>query len=186
MLRGLTSIRKMSSVTKFDYLVLGAGSGGIASARRSTEFGTNAAVIEHGRLGGTCVNVGCVPKKIMYCSASIAETLHDCKGYGFELNAKPTFSWKNVKDRRDAYILRLNGIYDSMLTNTKVDKILGHGVFTGEKDPYPIISVAGKKYTAPHILIATGGYPIIPSEEEIPGAQVCVIPFVLAVLINWI
>ncbi|XP_039261755.2 glutathione reductase, mitochondrial-like [Styela clava] len=171
MFRGLISVRKMSGVTKFDYLVLGAGSGGVASARRATEFGIKAGIIEHGRLGGTCVNVGCVPKKIMFSAASIAEALHDAKDYGFEINGTTKFTWKVIKDKRDAYIQRLNGIYGNLLSNAKVETILGHGVFTGEKDPYPIISVAGKKYTAPHILIATGGYPIIPSEKEIPGAQ---------------
>uniref|UniRef100_H2YR26 Glutathione reductase n=1 Tax=Ciona savignyi TaxID=51511 RepID=H2YR26_CIOSA len=154
-----------------DYLVIGGGSGGIASARRATEFGINALLIEHGPLGGTCVNVGCVPKKVMFNAAMHAEMLHDHKDYGFNVPAGTTFDWSVIKKKRDAYIKRLNGIYAANLNKANVTTVLGHATFTGEKNPTPIVEVGGEKYTAPHILIATGGYPVIPSDDDIPGAS---------------
>uniref|UniRef100_H2YR28 Glutathione reductase, mitochondrial n=1 Tax=Ciona savignyi TaxID=51511 RepID=H2YR28_CIOSA len=157
--------------TKVDYLVIGGGSGGIASARRATEFGINALLIEHGPLGGTCVNVGCVPKKVMFNAAMHAEMLHDHKDYGFNVPAGTTFDWSVIKKKRDAYIKRLNGIYAANLNKANVTTVLGHATFTGEKNPTPIVEVGGEKYTAPHILIATGGYPVIPSDDDIPGAS---------------
>uniref|UniRef100_H2YR27 Uncharacterized protein n=1 Tax=Ciona savignyi TaxID=51511 RepID=H2YR27_CIOSA len=160
-----------SAVTKVDYLVIGGGSGGIASARRATEFGINALLIEHGPLGGTCVNVGCVPKKVMFNAAMHAEMLHDHKDYGFNVPAGTTFDWSVIKKKRDAYIKRLNGIYAANLNKANVTTVLGHATFTGEKNPTPIVEVGGEKYTAPHILIATGGYPVIPSDDDIPGAS---------------
>ncbi|CAK8671816.1 glutathione reductase-like [Clavelina lepadiformis] len=166
-----SAMQSSKDITTVDYLVLGAGSGGIASARRATEFGISAAIIEHGRLGGTCVNVGCVPKKVMFYTASHAESLHDHADYGFTVPQPVTFTWKTIKEKRDAYIKRLNGIYAANLEKAQVSHIQGHGVFTGEKSPYPVISVAGKRYSAPNILIATGGYALFPSEEEIPGAS---------------
>ncbi|XP_064639387.1 glutathione reductase, mitochondrial-like [Lineus longissimus] len=157
-------LSKMPPVAKkFDYLVIGGGSGGIASARRSTEFGVSVGIIEHGRLGGTCVNVGCVPKKVMFNTAMHAEFIHDHKDYGFDVDVKK-FDWSVIKKTRDAYIKRLNGIYDNMLTNSKVEKITGHATFTADKT----VEVDGNKYTADHILIATGGRPSIP---KIPGSE---------------
>lgn len=153
---------------KFDYLVIGGGSGGIASARRSTEFGIKAAVIEHGRLGGTCVNVGCVPKKVMWYTATAAEMLHDndFKGYGFDVDYKG-FSWPIIKKSRDDYILRLNGTYSNLLKKSNVEHIQGHATFTEDH----CVEVNGQKYTADHILIATGGRPIVPSPSQIPGSD---------------
>lgn len=165
------SIRRMSEVKAVDYLVIGAGSGGIASARRATEFGVKALIAEHGPLGGTCVNVGCVPKKVMFYTAMHAEMIHDREEYGFKSTGTTTFDWSVVKQKRDAYIKRLNGIYDRNLGNANVEKVFGHAVFTGDKSPHPVVSVDGKLFTAPHILIAVGGYPITPSEDEIPGAK---------------
>lgn len=161
----------MSEVKSVDYLVIGAGSGGIASARRSTEFGVKAVIAEHGPLGGTCVNVGCVPKKVMFYTAMHSEMLHDREEYGFKSDGTTKFDWSVVKTKRDAYIKRLNGIYDRNLENAKVEKVFGHAVFTGEKSPHPVVSVDGQLFTAPHILIAVGGYPVVPTEEEIPGAD---------------
>jgi len=159
-------------VTKVDYLVLGAGSGGIASARRATEFGISAAIIEHGPLGGTCVNVGCVPKKVMFYAAMHAELLHEHQEYGFDVTERPKFDWSTFKKKRDAYIHRLNGIYDRNLGKAKVDVVHGHGMFTDEKcGEHPVVDVNGEKYTAPHITVAVGGRPTIPSDSEIPGAS---------------
>ncbi|XP_032068554.1 glutathione reductase, mitochondrial isoform X1 [Thamnophis elegans] len=157
-----------SPVTTFDYLVLGGGSGGLASARRAAQLGVRAAVIEKGRLGGTCVNVGCVPKKVMWNTAVHSEFIHDHMDYGFKI-ADVKFNWKIIKEKRDAYVKKLNEIYQNNLNKDHVETIRGHATFTA--DPEPTIEVDGKKYRAPHILIATGGRPVIPSESEIPGAN---------------
>jgi len=154
----------MAPVTKkFDYLVIGGGSGGIASARRAAEFGIKAAVVEEGRWGGTCVNVGCVPKKVMFNTAMHAELIKEHKGYGFDVEMKG-FDWSRIKKSRDDYIKRLNGIYETNLGKAKVETIHGHAKFTEDK----CVEVNGQKYAADHILIATGGKADIPN---IPGAE---------------
>lgn len=152
------------NVKLYDYLVLGGGSGGVASARRATEFGTTVALIEAKRLGGTCVNVGCVPKKIMFHAASLSEALHDMKSYGFTLNGKPEFAWHTIQTSRDAYVRRLNGIYENLLNKSKVDYIQGWGKFTDDG----CIEVDGQKYKGKHTMIATGGRPSTP---DIPGKE---------------
>mgnify|MGYP000199109741 CR=1 FL=1 len=93
----------------FDLVVLGGGSGGIATARRAAQHGAKVLLIEPGRLGGTCVNVGCVPKKLMWHAAQIADTLADAAGYGFDL-AGYRHDWPRLVERREAYIRRLNGL----------------------------------------------------------------------------
>ena len=115
------------SAAHFDYLVIGAGSGGIASAKKAASFGAKVGIIESGPIGGTCVNVGCVPKKIMFSAASIKEILdHDAKAdYGFSFDS-PTFSWPTLKQARDAYIKRLNGIYISGLDKLGITTIRGN------------------------------------------------------------
>lgn len=150
----------------FDYLVLGGGSGGLASARRaSSRFAIKTAVIEHGRIGGTCVNVGCVPKKVMFYTASQAEALHDMKSYGFTVTHN--FSWPVIKKARDDYIKRLNAAYDRGLEKDNVTKIVGHAKFV-PSDKGVVVDVDGQQYTAKHVTIATGGYPIVPA---VPGAE---------------
>jgi len=162
-----------SVASHFDFLVIGAGSGGIASARRAASYGKKVAVIEKGRLGGTCVNVGCVPKKVMWNAASIAETLHDMKHYGFSLDNEAKFSWKFLKDARDRYILRLNGIYAGNMENSKVVSISGTASFTAPNTVQVLSDADGKEssssatYTADHILISTGGYPAFPPGDGI-------------------
>ncbi|KAM9330537.1 glutathione reductase, mitochondrial [Gastrophryne carolinensis] len=159
---------KRRPLSCFDYVVIGGGSGGLASARRAAELGARAAVVESNKLGGTCVNVGCVPKKIMWNAAIHSEYMHDCEDYGFQVS-DVKFTWKIIKDKRDAYVSRLNDIYQSNLNKAQVEIIRGHATFTS--DPEPTLEVNGQKYTAPHILIATGGRPTMPSDEEIPGAS---------------
>ncbi|XP_018601902.1 glutathione reductase, mitochondrial-like [Scleropages formosus] len=154
--------------TRFDFLVIGGGSGGLAGARRAAELGATAAVIESHRLGGTCVNVGCVPKKVMWNTAVHAEYLSDQADYGF-LGGNAQFSWQYIKNKRDDYVRRLNQIYRNNLDKAKIQMIQGHAVFTD--DPEPTVEVNGKKYTAPHILIATGGRPSVLTESEVPGAN---------------
>lgn len=144
----------------YDYLVIGAGSGGIASARRAAMYGAKCAIFERSRLGGTCVNVGCVPKKVMWNAAMMGELLHDMKDYGFDV--KPTsFDWAKVKKSRDAYIERLNGIYERNLLNSKVDLIRGHAKIASANT----VECNGQIYEGKRILIATGGYPMVPSLE---------------------
>uniref|UniRef100_A0A8C2INY8 Glutathione reductase, mitochondrial n=1 Tax=Cyprinus carpio TaxID=7962 RepID=A0A8C2INY8_CYPCA len=157
------------SVTRFDFLVIGGGSGGLAGARRAAELGATAAVIESHKLGGTCVhNVSCVVKNVMWNTSTHAEYLHDHEDYGFE-GAKAHFNWELIKRKRDAYVSRLNQIYRNNLDKGKIESIHGYARFTD--DPEPTVEVNGKKFTAPHILIATGGHPSTVSEDDVPGAS---------------
>ncbi|XP_054059656.1 glutathione reductase, mitochondrial isoform X2 [Rissa tridactyla] len=152
----------------YELLVLGGGSGGLAGARRAAELGARVALVEPRRFGGTCVNVGCVPKKVMWNAAVHAEFIHDHADYGFETPGVK-FNWRTIKEKRDAYVRRLNDIYENNLKKAHIDIIRGYGKFTA--DPQPTVEVDGKKYTAPHILIATGGRPAVPADSEIPGAS---------------
>lgn len=162
----------------YDYLVIGAGSGGIASARRAATYGAKVAVVEKGRLGGTCVNVGCVPKKVMWNAASIAETLHDMKHYGFSGYDSDaiSFDWSFIKENRDKYIVRLNGIYERNMANSGVTSILGTASFADKTDGgssgvtvtvSPDDGSDQVSYTAKHVLVATGGYPTFPPGEGV-------------------
>ncbi|GMR32331.1 hypothetical protein PMAYCL1PPCAC_02526, partial [Pristionchus mayeri] len=159
-------LRRMSSsvpVKEFDYLVLGGGSGGIASARRAREFNVSVGLIESGRLGGTCVNVGCVPKKVMYNCSTHAEFIRDHADYGFDVTLNK-FDFTKIKQSRDAYIRRLNSIYENNLNGSDVELIRGYGTFQEDGS----IEVNGQRYRGKHTLIAVGGYPTIP---QIPGAE---------------
>ncbi|MGB5722693.1 MAG: glutathione-disulfide reductase [Woeseiaceae bacterium] len=148
---------------KYDLLVIGGGSGGLAHAQRAAEYGANAAVVEYGPLGGTCVNVGCVPKKIMWYAAHHAHQFHHAPDYGFDVSVKG-HDWGKLKSRRDAYIQRLNGIYASNLDKRGVTFIEGAARFVDRNT----VDVAGRNYKAERIVIATGGRPMVP---DIPGAQ---------------
>ncbi|WP_172953228.1 glutathione-disulfide reductase [Vibrio fujianensis] len=150
--------------THFDYICIGGGSGGIASANRAAMYGAKVALIEAKDLGGTCVNVGCVPKKVMWHGAQIAEALHlYAKDYGFDVNVKG-LDWSTLIKNRQAYIGRIHQSYDRVLGNNKINVIRGFARFVDEKT----VEVNGKQYTADHILIAVGGRPSIPT---IPGAE---------------
>jgi len=147
----------------FDYLVLGGGSGGIASARRAAAHGAKVAVVERNRLGGTCVNVGCVPKKVMFNTGSMMQLFHQAAGYGYEIG-DIKFTWSAIKERRDAYVKRLNGIYQNNLGNSGVTFIEGDAKFSGMKE----IEVDGVTYSGENVLIAVGGKPLLP---DIPGKE---------------
>ena len=142
---------------KYDLIVVGGGSGGLAHAQRAAEYGVSAAVIENGPLGGTCVNVGCVPKKVMWYSASHAHSARIAKDYGFDLTVNG-HDWSLLKERRDAYVKRLNDIYQSNLDKRKVTLISGTGRFLDRNT----IRVGEEDYRADNIVVATGGHPIIP------------------------
>ncbi len=147
----------------FDFLVLGGGSGGIAAAVRAAEYGARSAVVESHKLGGTCVNVGCVPKKVMWYGASIAHVLEDSRDYGFEVDGT-RFDWSRLKVSRDAYVARLNEAYRSRLDSNDIAHICGRGRFVGER----AVEVNGDRLSADHVLIAVGGAPTWP---DIPGAE---------------
>ena len=148
---------------KFDLIVIGGGSGGLAHAQRAAEHGANAAVIENGRLGGTCVNVGCVPKKVMWYSASHAHSTRLAADYGFDLTVNG-HDWSVLKERRDAYVKRLNDIYQENLDRRNVTLIDG----TGHCINRNTIRIGDDDYHADNIVIATGGHPIVP---PIHGAE---------------
>lgn len=152
------------TIKHYDYIAIGGGSGGIASANRAASYGKKCAIIEAKELGGTCVNVGCVPKKVMWYGAQIAEAIkHYGPDYGFDTTINQ-FSWSKLIESRTAYIDRIHQSYDRVLTNNNVDVIRGYAKFIDQKT----VEVNGQRYSADHILIAVGGEPLIPA---IPGAQ---------------
>lgn len=146
-----------------DLIVIGGGSGGLAHAQRAAEHGARAMVVESGPLGGTCVNVGCVPKKVMWYTAQHAHFMHHAPDYGFDIEVNG-HDWAALKQRRDAYIARLNDIYAANLERRDVALVRGKARFVDSHT----IEVDGKRYSAKRFVIATGGYPIVP---DIPGAE---------------
>jgi glutathione reductase (NADPH) len=153
----------MTQNTHYDVIAIGGGSGGLAMVQRAAEYGKRCAVVEAGRLGGTCVNVGCVPKKVMWYAAHHAHGLRDAGAYGFDLQVSG-HDWNRLRLGRDAYLRRLNGIYAGNLERKGVVVYPGHGEIGGPGR----VSVDGAVLTADRVVIATGGYPIVPA---IPGAQ---------------
>ena len=148
---------------EYDLIAIGGGSGGLAAAQRAAEYGARALVIERGLLGGTCVNVGCVPKKVMWHAAELAQAFRDAPGYGFA-ETSPGHDWATLVENREAYIRRLNGIYERNLNNRKVDWVSGSARLLDART----VDVDGTQYTAPHIIVATGGEPEVP---DLPGAD---------------
>ena len=148
----------------FDLIVIGGGSGGLAAAQRAAEYGARVVVFEAARLGGTCVNVGCVPKKVMWYAAEISTALNAAADYGFAIQ-RFGHDFKALKTRRDAYIARLNGIYAKNLERRGVMHVAHWAQFV---EPHVVADAGGQHYTAPHVLIATGGQPLVPA---IPGAE---------------
>ena len=147
----------------FDLFVIGAGSGGVRAARFAAGFGAKVAVAESRYLGGTCVNVGCVPKKLLVYGAHYAEDIGQAQGYGWTIDGA-TFDWKTLIANKDREIQRLNGIYRSILVDSGVTLLQAHARLVDAHT----VEVEGKQYTAEHILIATGGWPHVPA---IPGRE---------------
>src|SRR5579885_3166185 len=145
----------------FDLITVGGGSGGLACAQRAAEYGARAAVIEPKPLGGTCVNVGCVPKKVMWNAASLALGIADAGGYGFKLSPG-AHDWALLKSKRDAYVQRLNGIYERNLSAKGVAHIKGSARFVDAHT----LEVGAQRFDARHIVIASGGRPLVP---DLPG-----------------
>ena len=147
----------------FDLYVIGAGSGGVRAARFAAGFGAKVAVAESRYLGGTCVNVGCVPKKLLVYCAHFAEDFEQASGFGWSLG-EANFDWATLIANKDREINRLNGIYRNLLVNSGVTLHEGHARLVDAHQ----VEINGERFTAKHILIATGGWPQIP---EIPGRE---------------
>jgi glutathione reductase (NADPH) len=148
---------------RYDLVVIGGGSGGLASAQRAAEYGARVVLVEPGPLGGTCVNLGCVPKKIMWNAADLGGALHDAQDYGFELEVSG-HDWAQLKHARDAYVHRLNGLYAANLAKRGVELVAARASLRGAHE----VQAGERTLAAPHVLIATGGRPQLPG---IPGAE---------------
>ncbi len=149
----------------YDLLVIGAGSGGIATARRAAEYGAKVAVIEFDRLGGTCVNRGCIPKKLMVYASHFPGLMAEATGYGWS-PVESKLDWQKMVAQVNGEVDRLNGIYQRMLDNSKVEVIVGKGSFVDSHT----VAVGDKKYTGERILIAVGGEPVKPDIAGIEHA----------------
>lgn len=151
---------------EFDLFTIGAGSGGIRASRRAAAFGARVAVAEQQFLGGTCVNIGCIPKKLFSYAAHFRKDFEDARGYGWSFN-ELSFDWRALLEGKNREIERLNGVYANLLTQSGVELIMGRAKVTGAHT----VEVDGRTYTAGHILVATGSSPTMP---EIEGAQYCI------------
>lgn len=148
---------------EYDLFVIGAGSGGVRAARMAASAGARVAVAEQSRLGGTCVNLGCIPKKLMVYASHFSEEFRDARGYGWTLGPA-RFDWTCFRERKDREIERLNRIYEDLLRRAGVEILTGHARLRGPGE----VEVAGRCHRARHILIATGGAPHLP---RIPGIE---------------
>jgi glutathione reductase (NADPH) len=147
----------------YDLLVIGGGSGGLAVAQRAARYGARCVVFEPDRLGGTCVNRGCVPKKVMWHAASLAHQIDEAADYGFVLE-RQDFRWDVLQTARENYVRKLNGIYSERLSKSSVEWVSATARFIGQHT----VLANEQRYTAEHIVIATGGYPKVP---DLPGAE---------------
>lgn len=148
---------------KLDAIVIGGGSGGLAFAQRAAEYGASVAVAEYKPLGGTCVNVGCVPKKIMWYAGHHVHQAELAASYGFRISVEG-HDWATLKQRRDDYVARLNDIYENNLGKKNIPVLRGPAEFVDSHR----VTVDGSTYEAERIVIATGGHPIVP---QVPGAE---------------
>jgi glutathione reductase (NADPH) len=155
-------------VSRFDYdlFTIGAGSGGVRASRVCATYGAKVAVAEERYFGGTCVNVGCIPKKLFSYSAHVREDFHDAAGFGWT-GAEPQFDWSTLLANKNKEIARLNGIYEGILNRAGVTILKARATVV---DPHTV-ECGGKAYTAKHILVATGSWPTVP---EIPGAELAI------------
>lgn len=147
----------------FDLLTIGGGSGGVAVSNRAGSYGAKCLLIEKGRLGGTCVNVGCVPKKVMWNGAQLGHALKDAADYGWRVGTHE-FDWATLKRERDGHVHDLNQGYARYLASNKVQVVQAEARFVGPKT----VEADGQRYSADRVVIATGGHPIVP---DLPGAR---------------
>lgn len=153
----------MAKKYDYDLIAIGAGSGGLSVAERAAAYGARCAVVEMGKIGGTCVNVGCVPKKVMWFGANLAHALEDAKDYGFDVESKG-FDWNHLVTKREKYISGINSWYHNYLADSNIDELQGFASFVDKNT----LDVDGKKYTAKHIVVSPGTTPTVP---DIPGAE---------------
>ncbi len=152
-------------MTTYDYdlFVIGAGSGGVRAARMAAGFGARVAVAEDRYMGGTCVNVGCVPKKLYVYASEYAKSFSDARNFGWD-SSKPAFNWPTLRDNKKTEISRLNAIYDRLLEGVNAEVIDGRARVVDAQT----VAVGERQFTAEKILIATGGWPHIP---PFPGSE---------------
>ncbi len=147
----------------YDLFVIGAGSGGVRAARMSASYGARVGIAEDRYLGGTCVNVGCVPKKLFVYASHVSEEIHNAKGFGWDID-HTSFDWSKLIKNKNTEIKRLNGVYKNLLDNTGVETIYGRATIVDEHT----VEIKGKQFTAERLLVATGGWPMVP---DIPGKE---------------
>jgi len=147
----------------YEIIAIGGGSGGLAVAEKAAQLGKKVAIVESFRLGGTCVNNGCVPKKVMWYAASLAHAVDDANGFGIPAQRGKT-DWQKLVNAREQYISDINRYWDGHVEDSRIDRIVGHARFIAANT----IEVDGNHYSADHFAIATGGKPIVP---PVPGAK---------------
>jgi glutathione reductase (NADPH) len=157
----------MRDTFDFDLFVIGGGSAGVRAARMSAQYGARVALAEVAELGGTCVNAGCIPKKLYSYAAQYAEAFEEAPGYGWDIETAPTLDWDRLKRHRAQEIHRLNAVYLRLLEGAGVTLLRGWAQLHGAHE----VAVDGKVYTARHIAIATGGRPHVP---DVPGCGLAV------------
>ncbi len=143
----------------YDVIAIGAGSGGISVVERAASYGAHCLLIDNYQMGGTCVNVGCVPKKILWNAAHIAHTLQDAQGYGFSVATSAPFSWSHLKEKSDQYIGNIRRFYEGYLQDLKIEQVKGQAKFIDNHT----VQVGDALFQAKHIVIATGGHPLRPT-----------------------
>ncbi len=153
----------MAKKYDYDLIAIGGGSGGLSVAERAALYGKKCAVVESGKIGGTCVNVGCVPKKIMWAGANLAHQLNDAKSYGFDFENQ-SFTWHKLVEKREQYIKGINDWYHGYLKDSNIDELQGFASFVDEHT----LDIDGKQVTAEHIFISPGTTPSVP---DIEGAE---------------
>jgi glutathione reductase (NADPH) len=160
-------MEEQEPITCYDFIVIGAGSGGMGAGRKAAALGKRVAMIENKVIGGTCVNVGCVPKKVMLNLASFMEDTHLFKDYGVTGTEGLKLDFKHFKQQRDGYVKKLNGIYVNNLKNSNIDYYTGTASFDSKN---MVITSEGKVLKADHIMIASGSYP---TDDMFPGNDLC-------------
>jgi glutathione reductase (NADPH) len=156
----------MAEKYDFDLFVIGAGSGGVRASRVAASLGARVAIAEERYLGGTCVNVGCIPKKLLVYASEFAEDFKDSTGFGWTVG-DPSFDWNKLIANKNVEISRLNGIYENLLINSGVKIVRSRARIIDEHTT----EAGGERFTVGNILVATGGWPTVP---KVPGAELAI------------